>query len=275
VNRVELCVETFGDRRDPSILLIMGSSASMDWWEDGFCRALADGARFVIRYDHRDTGRSVGYEAGAPEYTGRDLVEDAVGVLNALEVPSAHLVGMSMGGAIAQVVALEDPARVVTLTLVSTTAVTGDTSRLPSMSPEAVAAFQVDRPDWSNRAQVVEYILHLAKVSASPRRRFDEAAFRALAERVFDRTTNIEASMTNHDLIDHGEPPGRPVEELTTPTLVIHGRDDPVFPFAHGQALAERIPGAQLLALDATGHELPGQTWDTVVPAILAHTGRR
>src|SRR3954462_12804946 len=130
VNGVELCVETFGDRRDPAILLIMGGGASMDWWEDDFCGRLAAG-RFVIRYDHRDTGGSVSYPAGAPGYSGDDLVADAIGVLDALKAAPAHLVGMSMGAGLAQVVALERPELVSALTLISTTAATGELSGLP------------------------------------------------------------------------------------------------------------------------------------------------
>ena len=97
-NGVDLCVQTFGDRADPPILLVMGGASSMDWWEDGFCERLMAGSRFVIRYDHRDTGRSVNYEPGAAPYSLRDLAEDAVGLLDALGLESAHLVGMSMGG---------------------------------------------------------------------------------------------------------------------------------------------------------------------------------
>ena len=97
-NGVDLCVQTFGDSADPPILLIMGGASSMDWWEDGFCERLMAGSRFVIRYDHRDTGRSVSYEPGAAPYSLRDLAEDAVGLLDAFGLESAHLVGMSVGG---------------------------------------------------------------------------------------------------------------------------------------------------------------------------------
>src|SRR3954451_4428063 len=207
VNGVELCVESFGDRRDPAILLVMGGGASMDWWEDGFCERLADGARLVVRYDHRDTGRSVTYEPGAPGYTGGDLVADILGVLDVLDLPRAHLVGMSMGGALAQIVALDQPGRVASLTLISTSPVTGGHTELPSMAPETVSAFSVDPPDWSDRQAVIDQMVHLARVAASPARRFDETAFRRFAGRVLDRTTNVEASMTNHDFL---EPPGTP-----------------------------------------------------------------
>jgi pimeloyl-ACP methyl ester carboxylesterase len=120
VRGVELCAETFGDPSAPPLLLIMGSGASMDWWEEDFCERLAAGGRFVVRYDHRDTGQSVTYPPGKPDYTGDDLMADAVGVLDALGLASAHVVGMSMGGALAQLVALDHPDRVASLTLIST-----------------------------------------------------------------------------------------------------------------------------------------------------------
>src|SRR6266487_3804174 len=104
---VRLCVQTFGDPCDPAILLISGMSASIDWWDEDFCARLAAGLRYVIRYDHRDTGQSACYPPGAPSYTGGDLAADAVAVLDALRVDTAHLVGISMGGAIAQRLALE------------------------------------------------------------------------------------------------------------------------------------------------------------------------
>src|SRR5215218_10031357 len=106
-NGVELCTEPFGDPADPPVLLVMGIGGSMLWWEEGFCRMLAGGGRFVIRYDHRDTGRSITYELGRPGYAGADLVGDAAGVLDAYGIPAAHVVGVSMGGALAQLYALE------------------------------------------------------------------------------------------------------------------------------------------------------------------------
>ena len=108
-NGVELATERIGDAEDPPILLVMGIGASMLWWEDGFCRMLAEGGRLVIRYDHRDTGRSVTYEVGRPGYTGADLVADAVGVLDAYGIQAAHVVGVSAGGAFAQLLALTFP----------------------------------------------------------------------------------------------------------------------------------------------------------------------
>src|ERR671929_1469888 len=119
-NGVELCTERFGDPADPPILLVMGLGGSMLWWEEGFCRMLAEGRRFVIRYDHRDTGRSVSYEPGRPGYTGADLVADAAGVLDAYGIDAAHVVGVSAGGALAQLLALDFRDRVLSLVLLST-----------------------------------------------------------------------------------------------------------------------------------------------------------
>lgn len=269
-NGVDLCVETFGDPADPAILLVMGSSASMDWWESEFCERLAAGSRFVIRYDHRDTGRSVTYAPGAPPYTLRDLAEDAIGLLDAFGLDSAHLVAMSMGGAIAQLVALDHPDRVTSLTLISTSPGGSD---LPPTSEEFVAhVTAAAEPDWSDRAAVIDYLVDLARASASGTRPFDETAMRDLWGHVIDRTVNITSTMTNHSLIDGGEPMRERLGEIGAPTLVIHGTEDPVLRFGHALALAKEIPGAHLLALEQTGHELPRPVWDVVVPAILRHT---
>ena len=130
-----LCVETFGDPADPALLLIAGISSSMDAWEDEFCRRLADGRRYVIRYDHRDTGRSTGWPVGEPGYTATDLTNDPVALLDALGRTDAHLVGISMGGGIAQDVAARHPERVASLTLISTSpAGPGDPDR-PELPP--------------------------------------------------------------------------------------------------------------------------------------------
>lgn len=271
-NGVDLCVETFGDRGDAAILLIMGASGSMDWWEDEFCERLAAGSRFVIRYDQRDTGRSVSYVPGAPKYTGPDLVADAGGVLDALEVARAHVVGISMGGAIAQLLALDHPDRVVSLTLVATSPAGPGDPDLPGMSDEASARFMLDDPDWSDRAAVIDYMARISEACAGRSRPFDEAGARRLATRVLDRTVSIASSMKNHHVLGGGDRWRERLGEVSAPTLVIHGTEDPVLPYEHGLALASEIPGAALLTLEGTGHELPSAVWDEVVPAVLDHT---
>src|SRR5205814_5958169 len=156
VSGVELCTEAFGDPADPPILLVMGIGGSMLWWEEGFCRMLAEGGRFVIRYDHRDTGRSVTYEPGRPRYSGSDLVADAVGVLDAYELVAAHVVGVSAGGAFAQLLALGFPDRVLSLVLISTSPATRGERILPSATERFGDFLTSAGADWSERASVIE-----------------------------------------------------------------------------------------------------------------------
>jgi pimeloyl-ACP methyl ester carboxylesterase len=269
VGGIQLCVETFGDARDPAVLLIMGAATSMLHWEDEFCERLAAGSRFVIRYDHRDTGRSITYEPGAPEYTGHDLVADAAGVLDALGVDRAHVVGMSMGGGIAQRLARDYPGRVSALTLIATSP--GSGPDLPGMSEELRAHFTEPHPapDWSDRDAVVDYLVEDERMYAARSRPFDEAGRRELAERSFDRSINLASTMTNHFVLESGESSRHGLVEIRVPTLVLHGTEDPLFPIGHGQALAREIPGARLVALEQTGHEVPRESWDVVIPAIL------
>jgi pimeloyl-ACP methyl ester carboxylesterase len=274
-DEAELCAQTFGDAAAPAILLIQGGAAAMDWWEDDMCRRLSAGPRFVIRYDHRDTGQSTSYAPGAPGYTGRDLADDALAVLDAVRVKRAHLVGLSMGGGLSQVITLDHPDRVLSLTLIATSPVgpSPDGAELPPMTGELAATFAAGgdpEPDWSDRAAVVDHLVDSFRPYAGSRP-FDAAGLRAVAERVVDRTRDL-ASAGNHFLAEPGAEPTRALEDLAVPTLVIHGAEDPLFPLPHGQALARRIPGAELLVLDRTGHELPRATWDIVVPALLAHT---
>src|SRR5919199_5398290 len=155
VSGIELCAEPFGDPSDPPILLVMGIGASMLWWEEGFCRMLAESGRFVILYDHRDTGRSVTYEPGHPGYTAADLVADAAGVLDAYGIPAAHLVGVSAGGAFAQLLALDYPDRVLSLVLISTSPATPGDRGLPPPADEFTRFLAAAKVDWSDTESVV------------------------------------------------------------------------------------------------------------------------
>ena len=277
VNGVDLCVDTAGDAADPAILLIGGMGSSMDWWEEEFCQRLAAGGRFVIRYDHRDTGRSVSYPAGAPGYTGADLAADAAGVLDALGRRSAHLAGISMGGALAQQVALARPERADSLVLISTSpAVPGGPGRaeLPPMSEDLRAYFaaEVPLPDWTERTAVIDYLVGYER-QLEAAEYFDEAHVRALVERIVDRTNDVAASVMNHALAEEGELPRGRLDDITAPTLVIHGTADPLFPYGHAEALAREIPHAELLPLEGVGHQMPPRAWWTsVIAAMLRHT---
>jgi pimeloyl-ACP methyl ester carboxylesterase len=270
-NAVELCTESFGDPADPPILLVMGSGASMLWWNEDFCRLLAQGGRFVIRYDHRDTGRSVTYEPGRPEYTGSDLVADAVGVLDAYRIAAAHAVGVSAGGAFAQLLALKFPDRVLSLVLISTSPATPGRRELPSATEPYRRFLTKATVDWAEEESVIEYLVGYARVLAGGERRFDEAAVRELVRRDVERAHDIAAS-ENHSVIAEGDVPSAPISSIAEPTLVIHGTADPMFPLEHGEALAEEVPGARLLTLEGAGHGVERADWETIVRAVLAHT---
>jgi pimeloyl-ACP methyl ester carboxylesterase len=275
VNGVELCTETFGDPGDPTVLLVGGMSSPMDWWEVELCERVAAGGRYVVRYDFRDTGRSTTCPPGRPDYTGSDLRRDIVALLDVLEVPAAHLVGVSMGAALAQCVAVEDAPRVRSLTLVATTAaLAGVVEPLPGVDPALSEHLQSSgepgEPDWADRDAVVEHLVDEQR--AFMRAGFDEARVRALAEQVVDRSTDV-AAMRNHALIDPGREPHGSLADIVAPTLVVHGTADPMFPLPHGEALARAVPGARLLLLDGMGHEPPPpQHWGAFVPALLQHT---
>jgi pimeloyl-ACP methyl ester carboxylesterase len=270
---VELCTESFGDPDDPPILLVMGLAGSMLWWEDGFCRQLAGRGRFVIRYDHRDTGRSTTYEPGRPGYGGEDLVADAAGVLDGYGLTSAQLVGASAGGALAQLLALDAPDRVRSLVLISTSpAVPGERS-LPPPSEAFVRFVRSATVDWSDAGSVTEYLVAYARVLAGQERPFEEAETRELVRRDIARARDFSA-LQNHGLLRDDDRPHEPLSSIEAPTLVIHGTADPVFPSAHGQALADEIPGARLVALDGAGHGVQRADWDAVTRAIAEHPRR-
>jgi pimeloyl-ACP methyl ester carboxylesterase len=270
-NGVELCTEAFGDPTHPPILLVMGLGASMLWWDDELCRMLADGGRFVIRYDHRDTGRSVTYEPGRPGYDSDDLIADAAGVLDACGLLAAHVVGVSAGGAMAQLLALDLPDRVLSLVLVSTSPATPGDRGLPPPT-EAFGRFAAAAAvDWWDPESVTRYLVDYARVLAGDRRPFDEGAARELVRRDVERADDI-AALQNHDVIPDGRRSHGPLSSITVPTLVIHGTADPLFPVEHGESLAAEIPGAVLMVLDGAGHGVDRADWPVIVPAILEHT---
>lgn len=276
VNGVDLATQAFGDPAGPAILLIGGAEASMDWWDEEFTARLAAAGRRVIRYDTRDTGRSTTFPVGAPTYTSQDFVTDAVGILDACGIPAAHIVGVSMGGALAQHLAVHHPGRVRTLTLLSTSpAGPGgpETPDLPPMSEALRKAFAepAPAPDWTDRDAVIAYAL-AAEHTFAGTIPVDEARLRRTAGRAFDRSP-VPAAASNHWRVEDGEPVRDRLGEIAVPTLVLHGTADPLFPYGHAEALAREIPGAVLIPVAGMGHQMPPpQTWDTVIPAIVRHT---
>jgi pimeloyl-ACP methyl ester carboxylesterase len=271
VNGVELCTEPVGDPRDLPMLLVQGLGASMLWWDEGLCRMLSGAGRFVIRYDHRDTGRSMTYEPGHPRYTGADLLVDAAGVLDAYGIPSAHVVGVSAGGAFAQLLALQFPDRVRSLVLISTSPVTRGDRDLPPPTAQFGGFLSSATVDWSDRDSVVEYVVGYCRMLAGDQRPFDEAQMRDLVRHDVGRARDF-AARRNHDLLAEGESPSAPLSSITAPTLVIHGTADPMFPLKHGEALAHEIPDATLLRLDGAGHGIDPADRETIAASIIDHT---
>ncbi len=202
VDGVEICAESFGDPGDAPILLIMGIGASMVWWDEDFCRRLADGGRFVIRYDHRDTGRSTTYDVGRPGYTGSDLVDDAAPVLDAYGIPAAHVVGVSAGGAFGQLLALDHPQRVLSLVLISTTRAVPGGRELPPPTEEFGRFVSTAQVDWSDTGSVIDYLVGYQVMLAGTERPPDEAAVRDLVRR------DVERALDEHGVALAEEIPG-------------------------------------------------------------------
>jgi pimeloyl-ACP methyl ester carboxylesterase len=268
----EIASQTFGDPGDPAVLLIMGAMASMLWWPEALCKKLAGEGRFVIRYDNRDTGLSTKYAPGEPPYTFDDMADDAVRVLDSHGIGKAHVVGMSMGGMIAQRLVLKHPSRVISLTVISSSPVGIDTSHLPGTS-EAYMEHSADgaKVDWSDREQVVGFVVKDAHAIASTAHPFDEKAMRAFIEQDYDRSGGF-LSATNHFMLKGGEDLKGRQHEIKAPLLVIHGTSDPIFPVEHGAALADAVAGARLVRIEGGGHELHPQDWPIIVAALVAHT---
>ena len=287
VGGVEICVEALGERADAPVLLIQGACASMIRWEDGFCERLVAGGRYAIRYDNRDVGRSTAYAPGNPPYDLEDLAEDAVGVLEALGIASAHVVGASSGGMIGQLVAIRYPKRVRTLSLLISTPTVPDAAKAvesaaatPTLSdlpaPSAALIEKVKAlasVKWQEPAAAVEAFVAEAHAMAGTGFPVDEAEVRAWAPREYARQKNILSFRYNTPIAETKTAPWRHrLKEIQAPTLVVHGTDDPVLPHAHGVALSKEIPGARLLTIEGMGHEIPRGAWPRIVGAILEHT---
>lgn len=279
VNGVDLAAEVHGDQANPAIVLLHGAGQNMLAWQDEFVARLVDGGRCVVRFDSRDAGRSASYPVGAPAYDLRDLVVDTAALIQNLGIGSAHLVGMSQGSAIGQLMALDHPQHVTSLTLMESTpgGPGHETPDLPEMSTalQEVFAGGEPEPDYGDRTAVIEYLVDGERPFAASSRPFDEAGIRALSERVVDYTTDIAAQLTNPFLLDAGPPWRHRLGQTGVSTLVLHGTEDPLFPIGHGRALAAEIPESRLIELDATGHEIvPRHHWDLAIGAILDHTER-
>jgi len=278
-NGIELAYEAFGDRSDPPVLLVMGFGTQMLGWPDDFCAGLAAQGLFVVRFDNRDVGLST-HLHDAPEpniaatfagdtssasYTMSDMAADAIGLLTALGLDSAHLVGASMGGMIVQAAAIEHPARVRSLTSIMST--TGD-RRVGVATREALGALL--QPPARTREEAIERAVAAYRVIGSPGFETEEPALRDRAGRSFDRAHDPKgvARQLVAVLASRDRTPG--LRGLRMPALVIHGREDPLVGVSGGEATAAAIPAAELLIVDGMGHDLPRALWGEITGRIAA-----
>ena len=271
-NGISLHCEAVGDPAHPAVLLIMGAMSSAVWWPEELCRQLADRGRYVIRYDQRDTGRSTSYTPARASYTIEDLADDAVGVLDGYELDRAHLVGMSLGGYLAQIIALKHPSRALTLTLIASERLARADPELPAIDPSVTEYHaRAAELDWSDREAVVSYQVGAWRLISGSAHAFDEPAVRAMSEADFDRTPNLLTTF-NHAALGDAVGWVDRLDEVGVPALVIHGTEDLVLPYAHAQALESALPTATFLTLEGTGHELHRADWPAILDAVEQHT---
>jgi pimeloyl-ACP methyl ester carboxylesterase len=286
-NGLDIEYQIFGEDDADPLLLIMGLGAQMVLWEEEFCEQLAECGHRVIRYDNRDVGLSSKLdEAGVPKvlagmaargrgeafeapYTLKDMAEDAAGLLDGLRIESAHVAGASMGGMIAQTLAVQHPARVRTLTSIMST--TGDPS-LPPPTPEAMSVLLTPAP--SDREANIERALEAASIIGGTGFPIDEQRVRRRAARLYDRCFHPQGLARQLAAIVASGSRKEALASLAVPTLVIHGDADPLVPVACGIATHEAIAASELLLIEGMGHELPPAAWPRIVDAIRKHTSR-
>ncbi|OWV74397.1 acetyltransferase [Rhizobium sp. R339] len=270
-NGVQLQTQAFGDPANPPVLLIMGVMSSMLWWPERFCEALAAQGRYVIRYDQRDTGLSTHYPPGKPGYSFSDLSDDAIAILDAYGIETAHLVGMSMGGFVAQEAALRLPRRVRTLTLISSSPVGVD--GLPSSTAAYKAhSAAAESIDWSDLAAIADFLRRDSAMLAGTGHPHDAEAVSALIARDMNRAPSFVSATNHFMLLSDDKGVTLRASDIKTPVLVIHGTSDLLFPIEHAEAFAHVVPNAKLHRIAGGGHEIHDRDIDEVVRVIAGHT---
>jgi pimeloyl-ACP methyl ester carboxylesterase len=282
---IDLEYDEFGNRSAPAMLLIMGLGGQMTWWDRRFCEQLATRGYRVIRFDNRDIGKSQKFDdlcpdpgplvmqalAGnkvVPPYTLRDMAADAAGLLQALGIDSAHVVGASMGGMIAQRMAIHFPERVRSLTSIMSS--TGNPG-LPQGDPKILGLLTSARP--TDPAAAIEFGVNVWRALHGPGFPFDEAATRALVIESGQRSSHLLGQPRQMLAILTDGDRREALRKLRVPTLVLHGDADPLVPFAAGKDTADNIPGARLVPIAGMGHELPEGAWPQMIDEIRRLAG--
>ncbi|TIC81992.1 alpha/beta fold hydrolase [Nocardioides sp. GY 10127] len=282
---LELCYQTFGERTGEPLLLVMGLGAPMTWWDERMCRMLARRGFFVVRFDNRDTGRSSAVDAparrsdvvraflGLPTrapYTLGDMAADAVALLDHLDLPAAHVAGISMGGMIAQRVAIDAPERVWSLaSIMSTTGRRGVGWQHPSLLLPLLTDTRADRSTSdADRASYVRQSVRTWRLTGSPAYRLDDDALARRAEDTWDHGVNRAGTV--RQMIAVLQAPNREPElrRLCLPTTVVHGLADKMVHVSGGRATAGAVPGAELVLVEGVGHDVPLPLFGFVVDAL-------
>ncbi len=282
VNGIEIAYETFGRSDHPAMLLVMGLGTQMLAWPDEFCEALADRNYYVVRFDNRDVGLSTHLDAHpAPSlrdmllrrniaYTIADMATDALGLLDALGLPAAHVVGASMGGFIAQTLALRAPEKVLSLTLMMTS--TGS-RRVGQAHPKLYSRLLRRRPIQDREAAGAAAV-ETWRLIGSPGFDFDEAHLRDLGGRSFDRRYDPSGYLRQLAAVNAQPNRTRDLAHLAVPCVVLHGLHDPLVAASGGLALARTIPGARFVGYAGMGHDLPRALWPQFVDEIVSAATR-
>ena len=281
VGELELCYETFGAASAPPVLLIMGLASQMLLWDDQFCEQLASRGFRVIRFDNRDIGHSsrlrgakiptrwqlLRRSARGAAYTLEDMADDCVGLLDALEIGAAHIVGASMGGMIAQLVAINHPDRV--LSLVSIMSTTGN----PKVGkPQPRMMLMLMRKGQREREAYIDDHIETYRAIGSKQYDFEEAYKRERAARLFERGVYPAGSARQLGAVASAPDRTEALAAVRVPTTVIHGDADPLVDVSGGRATADAIPGARLVILPGMGHDLPRELWPQIIDAIVETT---
>jgi pimeloyl-ACP methyl ester carboxylesterase len=282
VGDVELVYETIGDPSGEPMLLVMGLGMQLIHWDAELCELLADRGFYVIRFDNRDAGCSTQIRAPVPNimrlmagmparvpYVLEDMAADAFGLLDELDVERAHLVGTSMGGMIAQTMAIARPERV--LSLASLLSTTGDRRvGTPKLRVWSIMMRRAPR----DRDAYIEYFVRVFRMIGSPGYRGDEQRVREEAGATYDRGHHPAGTARQLAAILASGSRTAALRKLDVPTVVIHGEQDPLVPYRAGQATARAIPGAEFVSIPGMGHDMPKELWPTFVDAIAKNADR-
>ncbi len=264
---ISLFTQSFGNKRNPAVVLIAGATVSMLFWDSEFCQKLADKGVFVIRYDFRDTGQSTSVPEGEASYDIVDFAEDLVAIIDAYEIPAAHLVGISLGGMIAQIVAIKHPERVKSLCLFSTMPWGDSDIPVPEMDPRILEFHaKAAEIDWENEDKVIHYLLEGSHLMSGKKPLNVLRAENYLRES-YRRAKNFR-SQFNHASIAGGMEYYNQLDNINVPVLVIHGTEDIICHFQNAISLMQKIKGQNLVVLEGTGHELHEEDWNLIINSI-------